>query len=164
MEKIIQECCLPTKNSKITEKALNHEELERICNLDLEKETLNQARDIFIFQCFTGMRFCELEQLFSQNIKKGKNGTYTIQLISARQNDKISHQLEGRAVNIYKKYVDHTNKKSRLLPIPSFSVYCKSLKELARLAGLKQIDSHTARKTYFVTTSPKTVDEIISKS
>lgn len=51
---------------------LTEEELNKIINLDLsESKKLDQARDLFIVGCYTGLRFSDFSKLSSSNISDG---------------------------------------------------------------------------------------------
>jgi integrase len=58
-----------TRENKPEINVLTWEELMKILNLDLKNKKLERIRDIFCFGCFTGLRFSDIMNLKSENIK-----------------------------------------------------------------------------------------------
>lgn len=54
--------------------ALTEQEIELITNLQLSSEHLRTVRDLFVLMCWTGVRYSDLKQLTSINIKTLDNG------------------------------------------------------------------------------------------
>ena len=156
----------------IVVKALSIEEVDRIYNLKLEEgSTLDQTRDLFIFQCYTALRYSDLEQLRPSNIYRQNNGKYVIRLLTEKDDDTVEYPLAQRALAIYKKYSGRIYDKGRLFPVLSNQKYNAHLKELGKKAGLtgywidyeyrlnqkiavktprRDLCSHTARRTFIV--------------
>jgi integrase len=53
------------------EEALSLEQIEEIFNFDCNSSKLEKARDIFIFQCFTGLRYGELKSINKRVVING---------------------------------------------------------------------------------------------
>jgi len=152
---------------------LSLDELDRIYNLKLEEgSALDQTRDFFIFQCYTALRYSDLKQLRPDNITKAEDGTFTLRLLTEKDDDAVFYRLAQRAVNIYKKYSTHIYDGGRLFPVLSNQKYNEHLKELGKAAGLTgvwidyeyrlqetievhtpkcDLSTHTARRTFIVT-------------
>ena len=157
----------------ISVKYLSLDELDRIYNLKLEEgSALDQTRDFFIFQCYTALRYSDLKQLRPDNITKAEDGTFTLRLLTEKDDDAVFYRLAQRAVNIYKKYSTHIYDGGRLFPVLSNQKYNEHLKELGKAAGLTgvwidyeyrlqetievhtpkcDLSTHTARRTFIVT-------------
>lgn len=118
---------------------LTEEELERIENLNLTIDRLIKVRDLFLFQCYTGLSFCDMMSLQLSDIKTSEKGAY---ITRARQKTKINYTayLSSKALAILDKYNG--------LPKVS-NVKCNAyLKEIGDLAGInKDLHTHLARKT-----------------
>ena len=161
---------------------LTVDELQRIIKLPLEKGTaLDMTRDFFVFQCFTALRYSDLKKLKHGNIRETSEGKYEIDILTEKDNDRISFPLSRIATEIYLKYKDNVYDNDVVFPIISNQKYNEHLKELGRLAELQgfwidyqyridnveeiktpkaNLTSHTARRT-FVTTA---LNEGISES
>lgn len=151
---------------------LTLEELNTIYTLDLShNEPLDKVRDIFVFQCYTALRYSDVAQLKRENIKVSEEGDYEIDILTEKDDDRISFRLPQRAVAIYKKYQDYAYEGDRAFPVISNQKYNEHLKELGKVAALKgewidyeyrlnekiviripkeDLTSHTARRTFVV--------------
>lgn len=66
-----------TLSTKKTERSfLTEEEIKKVIELDLADEVLNNVRNVFIFQCFTGLSYVDVKQLKYGNIRDGIIITY----------------------------------------------------------------------------------------
>lgn len=159
--------------SKKAVRYLELNELDTIYNLDLKgKEGLERARDIFIFQCYTALRDSDVRQLKRENISLNPDGSYTIDLLTEKDDDRIRFRLPQRAVKIYEKYKNNVYENGLVFPVISQQKYNEHLKQLGKEADLKgdwidyqyrlsekivvktpkhQLSSHTARRTFIVT-------------
>ena len=148
-------------------------ELDTIYNLNLEdRDGLERARDIFIFQCYTALRDSDVRQLKRENINPSPDGSYTIDLLTEKDDDRIRFRLPQRAVEIYKKYENNLYENGLAFPVISQQKYNEHLKQLGKEADLQgdwidyqyrlsekivvktpkhQLSSHTARRTFIVT-------------
>lgn len=151
---------------------LSEDELETICNLDLsDDEQLERTRDFFVFQCYTALRYSDLKQLKHDNIKQNPNGDYYIDILTEKDEDRLTYKLATRAVEIYKKYSELLLDDGLVFPVLSNQKYNNYLKVLGKRAQLKgewidyefcldqkievhspkaDLSSHTARRTFVV--------------
>ncbi len=129
---------------------LTPEELNVLENLDLtNKKKLRKCLDMFLFSCYTGLRFSDITTIRNENFTYIDNKLWLI--FSATKTD-VDIRLplyllyKGKGVKIYKKYTNH----------PSFfnvssnanSNINKQLKKITQIAGIqKKISFHTARHT-----------------
>ena len=160
---------------------LELEELSKICEMDLPLDSaLDRVRDMFVFQCYTALRFSDIKQLKHENIHyNDKNDTYSIDLLTEKDDDRISFPLSNRATTIYLKYRDRMYSNGLLFPVISNQKYNGHLKELGKLAELKgewidyeyrltekiiikvpkeDLSTHTARRTFIVTAINENVE------
>lgn len=118
---------------------LTLKEVEKIRDFHLENIFLARVRDMFIFQCYTGLSYCDLwsgwnieESSIGKVIKgkRNKNGLpYFVPLNPSAE--KILAKYEGK------------------LPRHSNESYNRNLKMIATECGIrKTISSHTGRKTF----------------
>ena len=159
---------------------LTLDELDAVYNLDLSNnEALDRVRDIFIFQCYTALRYSDVSQLKRDNIKVDPNGNYIIDLVTEKDDDRVTYRLPNRAVAIYKKYQDYVYEGNVAFPTISNQKYNEHLKELGKAANLQgewidyeyrlnekivvkipksDLTTHTARRTFVVTAVNEGVD------
>ena len=157
------------------------EELYKIYEMDLPSDSaLDRVRDMFVFQCYTALRFSDIKQLKHENIHHDiANDAYSIDLLTEKDDDRINFPLSKRATSIYLKYKDRLYSNDLLFPVISNQKYNKHLKELGKLAELKgewidyeyrltekivvktpkeDLVTHTARRTFIVTAINENVD------
>ena len=167
--------------SKKEVRYLELEELYKIYEMDLPSDSaLDRVRDMFVFQCYTALRFSDIKQLKHENIHHDiANDAYSIDLLTEKDDDRINFPLSKRATSIYLKYKDRLYSNDLLFPVISNQKYNKHLKELGKLAELKgewidyeyrltekivvktpkeDLVTHTARRTFIVTAINENVD------
>ena len=160
---------------------LELEELYKIYEMDLPSDSaLDRVRDMFVFQCYTALRFSDIKQLKHENIHHDiANDAYSIDLLTEKDDDRINFPLSKRATSIYLKYKDRLYSNDLLFPVISNQKYNKHLKELGKLAELKgewidyeyrltekivvktpkeDLVTHTVRRTFIVTAINENVD------
>lgn len=171
--------------SKKAVRYLTLAELDTIYNVDLSSnEALDRVRDIFIFQCYTALRYSDVSQLKRENVRVDEDGNYIIDIVTEKDDDRITYRLPNRAVSIYKKYENCVYEGGLAFPVISNQKYNEHLKELGKVAELKgewidyeyrlnekivvkvpksDLTTHTARRTFVVTALNEGVDlELIS--
>lgn len=129
--------------------ALTVPELERIRNLDLQRETLEQVRDVFLMQCYTGLSYADIKLLAPKHLSKAENDTYWIHM--ERQKTKVAFAIPllQPALAILQKYVPKNRSDKPLLPVLSNQKMNDYLKIIQELAGIsKNITTHLARHSF----------------
>jgi len=140
---------------------LTEDELMDLYNLDIKKERLQRVRDLFVFQCFTGVRYSDIQNISRENIKS------SIWLVRTQKTrDLIEIPLSSYAIGVLAKYKDW----STPLPVISNQKMNKYIKELCEIAKINDpikivkykgnkteettfkkyelIGTHTARRTF----------------
>lgn len=129
------------KRTKPIVEYLTEEEINIIRNKDISIKRLEQVKDLFLFQCGTGLSYADIKLLSKEDLINGiKNGSIN----KARQKTNIEYisVLLPMAKDIILKY-DYE------LPIISNQKMNAYLKEIADVCGIsKNLHSHLARKTY----------------
>lgn len=133
---------------------LNRDELTKIINVKIPKSKLylERVRDVFLFQCFTGLRYSDVENLRKSDIKHNR-----IEITTVKTTDNLVIELNKRSKEILDKYQDFEPDSFRALPVITNQKMNEYLKELAQLADI----SEPVRKTYFK--GNKRIDEILPK-
>ncbi|MDE7149313.1 MAG: site-specific integrase, partial [Bacteroidales bacterium] len=116
------------------------------------KMYLERVRDVFLFCCFTGLRYSDVFNLKRTDIKSNK---IEITTIKTAVNITIELNDQSRAIlNKYKKIDFRDNKALPVISNQRMNVY---LKELGKLAALNE----PVRRTYFK--GNRRVDEVVPK-
>lgn len=146
---------------------LNEEELRNIQNKSFSIKRLEQVRDVYLFCCFTGLAFVDVESLCLNDIIT-IHGKKWIQKKRQKTKSISTIPLLPPAEELIKKYTEHQvrNTKGLLLPVISNQRMNSYLKEIADLCGIeKNLSTHTARHTFAttVTLSNQVSIEVVSK-
>jgi integrase len=144
----------PLKNYKTIYKDtpqvyLEHYEVERIENADLKKQKHLLTRDLFLFQCFTGLAYTDLISLKTANISKDNQNRSWI--IKPRQKSGIisTIPLLQPAENIIQRYSVMNDKTGVIFPHYSIQKYNQYISEIGEIIGLeKRLSSHVGRRTF----------------
>jgi site-specific recombinase XerD len=133
---------------------LTKHELEAIKDKILSVERLNVVRDIFIFSCYTGLAYIDVQKLTPKEIAKGDDGKLWI-FTKRHKTDTPSHiPLLKEALQIIEQYKDHPvcQRKSLLLPVLTNQRMNSYLKEIGDVCGITKILTfHMARHTFATT-------------
>ena len=121
---------------------LTSEELSKIRSLSIpkSKQYLERVRDVFIFLCFSSLRYSDVSNLKRSDIKDDHMEVTTIKTA-----DSLSIELNSHTKAILEKYANIHFKDDRVLPIISNQRFNDYLKELAELAGIDE----PIRETYY---------------
>lgn len=135
---------------------LTQEELDRIEQTDFKVERLNVIRDIFVFACYTGLAFAELESLTPDKITRGIDGELWLNIHRKKTKKEYQVPLFPKALQILEKYRNHPRclKKGKCLLVPSnvkFNAYLKEIGDIAGIPNSKPLVTHLARKTFATT-------------
>lgn len=129
---------------------LTQEELNAIIQKDFTIERLSTVKDIFLFQCFSGLAFSDIEQLKPEHLVKDNNGSLWIRKNRQKTNNMCNIPLISAAKMLIDKYVNHPVciEKGVLFPVPSNQRMNSYLKEIADSCGItKKLTTHVARHT-----------------
>lgn len=140
---------------------LTEDELMTLYNLDLEDERLKRVRDLFVYQCFTGVRYSDIQNISRDDIS---GATWTVRTKKTHQIIEIP--LSSYPLSILAKYSDFPQP----LPIISNQKMNTYLKELCEKANITEpvkvvkykgseriettykkfevVGTHTARRTF----------------
>ena len=130
---------------------LTKEELEILRTKVFNVPRLELVRDIFLFQCWTGLAFIDVSELKPEHLVTDNEGNIWIR--KARQKTKImcNIPLLDIPLAILDKYKGYPlcEKKGTLLPVPCNQKANSYLKEIADFCGIKKnLTTHTGRHTF----------------
>jgi site-specific recombinase XerD len=136
---------------KVNKEFLTKEEINRIWEKEFGIERLELVRDVFIFQCFTGLAFIDVHNLRAEHIHSDSNGCLWIVKAREKTDNLCNIPLLEVPKQILAKYKEHPVclEKGVLLPVMCNQKMNSYLKEIADLCGIKKkLTTHTARHTF----------------
>jgi site-specific recombinase XerD len=139
---------------EVEREALTAEELERVAAKSFVTERLSQVRDIFLFSCFTGLAYADLQKLKRSEISTGIDGGKWIFTRRQKTDTPSRIPILPTAQQILEKYLDHPlcREKDKVLPILSNQKMNQYLKEIADTCQIdKYLTFHIARHTFATT-------------
>lgn len=163
----------PFKNYKckietVDRDILHEHEIEAILNKDFSIDRLRQVKDIFLFACYTGLAYADVQKLSNDNLIIGSDGGNWLQVNRTKTNS-LSRipvlQIPQIILDTYKEN-PYCLKFNRLLPVISNQKINAYLKEIADICNIqKHLTFHVARHTFAttVTLSNKVPIETVSK-
>lgn len=133
---------------------LVQEELDKIINKKFLMPRMSQVRDIFIFCCYTGLAYADVEKLTREEVTTGIDGEKWIWTSRQKTDSTTRVPLLPPALEILDRHKDDPQcvNKGRLLPVLSNQKMNTYLKEIADACGItKKMTFHTARHTFATT-------------
>jgi integrase len=133
---------------------LNQEQLQEIENYSFPSSRLQTVADLFIFSCYTGIAYIDLQNLTKDNLIKGIDGQTWLSFHRHKTNIAVKLPLLLKAQNLLKKYEDFPPLEGKpwLFPRISNQKANTYLKEIAALCGIKiNLTFHMARHTFATT-------------
>lgn len=104
------------------------------------KKYLERVRDVFLFTCFTGLRYSD-----AYNLKKSDIKNNHIEVTTVKTTDSLIIELNDYSRAIVEKYKDVHFEDNKALPVISNQKMNDYLKELGELAGINE----PIRETYY---------------
>jgi len=141
----------PRVENKNTIKYLTPEELENLIDHDLGgNERLKRIKDMFLFSCYTGLRFSDVQELKVDEVKKVGGKWYLVrEQVKTKIN--VNIPLIEPAYELFIKYKDDNryNLPGYIFPKISNQKTNTYLKEIGTLSGVdKTLNFHCARHTF----------------
>lgn len=119
---------------------LTEDELKSMETAEMRNGRVTRARDLFLFQCYTGLSYADLREFDFSKVRDAK-GSLLYSGKRVKTGEPFHFVLPKRAVAILKKY-------RYRLPIVSNVSYNAGLKKVAEDCGIsKPLASHWARRT-----------------
>lgn len=158
---------IPTQETKVI--FLTADELKKVKTHDFsDNPRMDRIRDVYIFCCYTGLRYSDVENLKRENIYDDR-----IHFTTIKTDDKLTIELNDVARAILDKYSGCKFKDNKALPVLPIQKMNEALKEMAEACEInskveiihfkkgervseiipkyKLITTHTARKTFVCT-------------
>ena len=130
-----------SKGERRTRLFLTDDELRRVREIETSDLAVCRARDLFLFQCYTGLSFADMMRFdFSQAVRE--NGRYMMKGRRLKSGEEYFIVLMDGAMEILRRY-------DFRLPVISNQKYNLHLKAVAAHAGLRfNLTTHCGRHTF----------------
>lgn len=134
--------------------ALTENQLKAIAQEKFSVQRLSLVRDIFLFCCFTGLAYADVQKLKHSEIIDGVDGEKWI--VAKRQKTNVTSRIPllPGALEIIDRYTDNVEcaLRGRVLPVLSNQKMNAYLKEIADVCGIHtNLTFHIARHTFATT-------------
>jgi len=145
----------PFRNFKITiinpERVyLSQEELAIVESKLIINKRLDRVRDMFLFMCYTGLAYVDMNNLTSDKISRGIDGNLWILGYRIKSKVRFAVPLLPKAAKLVEKYLDED--RERVFPVLSNQKMNDYIKDIMKLCEIpKQASCHTARHTFATT-------------
>jgi integrase len=149
----------PFPGFKMTKREVEREflteaEVARIIEKQFEKRSIRQVRDIFLFCCYTGLAYADVQKLQTDELTIGIDGEKWIWTNRKKTGTSTRIPLLPPALKIVNEYLTNPEgpKKEKLFPVLSNHKMNDYLKEIVKTCGIKKrVTFHTARHTFATT-------------
>jgi integrase len=132
---------------------LTFEEVKKIESKEFSIPRLEMVKKIFLFSCYSGLSFKEMENLKPKNIITSDEQTYWLSMTRQKTGRPYKVVMLPRAHELIKELQEYDThiRKGYLLPIMSNQKYNSYLKEISEICGIpKTLTSHVGRKTFSI--------------
>ncbi len=132
---------------------LSQNELDALEAKEFSMPRLNLVRDLFLFQCYTGLAYSDMAKLTTRNLSPGIDGSKWIITRRKKTDVRSAIPLLFQAEELINKYrTDDQKDNAPLLPVYSIQKFNAYLHEIAELCGIhKNLTSHVGRRTFATT-------------
>lgn len=123
--------------------ALSYDEILCIANHPLgNNQSLQRVRDIFLWTCYTGLRYSDAIKLCKDDIKEDMSGRLWIMSTQQKTGNAIRIPILAPAKVIYDRYETNRNITGLVLPSYSNQKINSYLKQIALMVGIKTNLTH----------------------
>jgi site-specific recombinase XerD len=143
-----------TKMKIVDRSYLTTGELQEIAVKVMATDRLGQVRDIFVFCCFTGLAYADVQKLHKRDIVTGVDGEKWISIKRKKTDTPSRIPILPAASALIQRYAEHPHRENtgKVLPVLSNQKMNAYLKEIADVCGIdKPITFHIARHTFATT-------------
>lgn len=132
--------------------ALTNTEIQKLIDAEITLPTMDHVRNIFLFQCYTGLSYSDVKLLAPEHLSVGFNNTYWIHM--KRQKTKVAFAIPllQPAMLILKKYMPITDNIKPIFPVLSNQKMNEYLKLIQTHTSIpKRLTTHLARHSFATT-------------
>lgn len=130
---------------------LTEPELQRIEETAFKIPSTQHIKDLFIFACYTGLSFIDVQELKADHLVKGMDGNDWLYTKRTKTDEPLKIPLLPKAKEIIDNYKDDPSliENGKLLPMYSNPMINRTLKDIAKVCGIrKKVTFHVARHTF----------------
>lgn len=142
------------RKKEVNRTALTETELKAIASKQFPTARLTQVRDIFLFSCYTGLSYVDVQKLSRSDIQAAEDGEQWVIVNRQKTGSQSRVLLLPMALKIISKYESEPSCTitGKLLPVLSNQKMNAYLKEIADVCGVdRKISFHIARHTFATT-------------
>lgn len=142
------------KSKPVERPYLTEGELQRIADKQFSTLRLMQVRDVFLFCCYTGLAYADVQKLKLSDVSKGIDGNRWIFTNRKKTGSRSAIPLLPTAIVILDRYSENVYcvNQDKAMPVASNQKLNEYLKEIATLCEIdKPLSSHIARHTFATT-------------
>lgn len=139
---------------RVNREVLSENDLKLLWKKEIGISRLDEVKDVFLFCCYTGYSFSDVERISTNDLEKGIDGEFWIFTERKKTGITSNVPLLPEAYSIIQKYATHPycNASGKLLPVKSNQKMNAYLKEVATICGIKKnLTMHMARHTFATT-------------
>lgn len=130
---------------------LSINEIHKLANFPLQRESLNHVRNIFIFQCYTGLSYSDIKGLKRHHICIDQN-EYWVKMERQKTSISFSVLLLNPAMKLLKEYLAVCSNNEFIFPVLSNQKMNDNLKIIQEIVGIaKNLTTHLARHSFATT-------------
>ncbi len=140
--------------TRVNREVLNDEELQLLWDREIGIDRLDEVKNVFLFCCYTGYSFADVERISKNDLGRGIDGDYWIFTERKKTGVTSNVPLLPRALEIIQRYSENKYciNADKLLPVKSNQKMNAYLKEVAILCKVnKNLTMHMARHTFATT-------------
>jgi len=126
---------------------LQPEELEKIMQIPITSKSLCHTRDIFVFACFTGLAYADLQRLSEEHLQTDDNGKTRICIERQKSKTDCHIPLMKLPLKIIEKY--HSARvDGKIFKTLPYDCLIPHFRKLEVMCGITRITFHMARHTF----------------
>lgn len=122
---------------------LTESELKKIANAKLQGERLQRVRDLFLFQCYSGLSYSDMALLEKTDFKENKD---TKQIYIEKRRKKTNERFTSIVLKEGRKILEKYDYNLPLLSNQKYNSYLKEIQDACKLD--KELHTHLGRTTY----------------
>lgn len=100
--KVIHSFNVPKYDNDII--VLDKEDITKLLNLEIEDKTWSKMRDVFVCNCFMGLRFSDLNTLKKSDFQLDEDGDYILVKENKKTNTNVQIPIQRTSLKILEKY------------------------------------------------------------
>lgn len=140
--------------TRVNREVLSNSDLNALWEKTFDSPRLEEVKDVFLFCCYTGYAFVDVERISRNDLEKGMDGEYWIFTERKKTGVTSNVPLLPQALALIEKYINHPycSSTEKLLPVKSNQKMNAYLKEVGAICGIKKnLTMHMARHTFATT-------------